>query len=336
MKKQNERLIAVDNMKAVLIGCVVLGHLCEVLDFPGSSFLYLLIYSFHMPAFIFLSGFCSSAEVRYDRIVKNYLYPYVVFQVLYVLFDRIILQKDSDLQFVRPYWLLWYLMALMIWNILIPFVETDSPKKKICIFAGSVLLALAVGYDDNVGYYLSLSRIIVFFPFFLAGFYCRKHGNVIFPQCFANGTQHKKMLRITSATAALGIALLLFEYRRGIKVSWLYQSAAYDKWDYNVGIRFLAFGCAIVFLRFLCVCMPNRKIYFVTRLGQNTMPVFLLHGFVMRLLKYYPVPVLDKYPLIGGMALIVLLLIVLSSEPVKRLCKPLLSYPFGRRQTKQA
>lgn len=240
------------------------------------------------------------------------------------------------MQFVRPYWLLWYLMALIIWNILIPFVETDSPRKKVCIFTGSVLLALAVGYDDNVGYYLSLSRVIVFFPFFLAGFYGRKHGSEIFPQCYANGTQHKKMLRITSAAAALGIAWLLFEYRRGIKVSWLYQSAAYDKWDYNVGIRILSFACATVFLRFLCVCMPNRRIRFITRLGQNTMPVFLLHGFVMRFLKYYPVPALNQYPIIGGMTLIIILLYVLSSEPVRKLCKPLLSYPFGRRRIRQA
>ena len=95
MKKKKERLMAVDNMKAFLIGCVVLGHLCEVIKFPYSSYLYLLIYSFHMPAFVFLSGFCSSREVHYDKIARNYVYPYVVFQILYVLFDRIVLKHAA-------------------------------------------------------------------------------------------------------------------------------------------------------------------------------------------------------------------------------------------------
>lgn len=335
MNKMNERLLAVDNMKAVLIGCVVLGHLCEVLKFPGSSFLYLLIYSFHMPAFVFLSGFCSSAAVHYDKIVKNYVYPYVVFQILYVLFDRTILAKDSALQFVKPYWLLWYLMALIIWNILLPFAETDSPKKKAGILTGAVLLALLAGYDKNIGYEMSLSRVIVFFPFFLAGFYSQSHRSMIFPQCDPRSARHKRIFQFTSAAMVLGLILLLFEYRHGIKVTWLYESTSYEKWHYNAWIRLLAFCCAAVMIRFLCVCMPNRRLAFITKLGQNTMPVFLLHGFVIRLIKYYPLPVQEEYPVMTCLVLELLLLIVLSSEAVRKLCRPLLSYPFAGKLTGQ-
>ncbi len=328
MKNQKERLLAIDNMKAFLIGCVVLGHLCEVIKFPYSSYLYLLIYSFHMPAFVFLSGFCSSREVHYDKIARNYIYPYVVFQTLYVLFDKVILKNDSDIQFVKPYWLLWYLMALIIWNLMIPFITTDSIKKRIVIMILSVIMALLVGFDENVGYYMSLSRAIVFFPFFLAGFYGKEYGKVVFPQCFGVTISHKQILRVTTATVAVGIAILLFEYRKGIKVSWLYQAAAYEKWHYNAAIRLGAIICAVLMIHFLCVCTPNRKIPFVTKLGQNTMPVFLLHGFVIRLLKYYPIPVMKQYPVLWSVLLIVLLLFVLSSKTVKKLCKPILSYPF--------
>ena len=203
MKKKKERLMAADNMKAFLIGCVVLGHLCEVIKFPYSSYLYLLIYSFHMPAFVFLSGFCSSREVHYDKIARNYVYPYVVFQILYVLFDRIVLKNDSDMQFVKPYWLLWYLLALVIWNLLIPFVVTDSRKKRAVIMTAAVAMALLAGFDENIGYYMSLSRIIVFFPFFLAGLYSQEYGRFVFPQCFGESAGHKQLLRITAATAAI-------------------------------------------------------------------------------------------------------------------------------------
>ena len=328
MKNQKERLLAIDNMKAFLIGCVVLGHLCEVIKFPYSSYLYLLIYSFHMPAFVFLSGFCSSREVHYDKIARNYIYPYIVFQTLYVVFDRMVLKNDSDMQYVKPYWLLWYLMALIIWNLMIPFIKTESAKKRMMIITVSVVMALLVGFDENVGYYMSLSRVVVFFPFFVAGFYGREYGRIIFPQCFGESAGRKKLLRITAATAAVGIAILLFEYRKGIKVSWLYQAAAYEKWHYNMGIRLGAIVCAVLLIHFLCVCMPNREIFFVTKLGQNTMPVFLLHGFVIRLLKYYPLPAMKEYPVLCSVLLIVLLLTILSSKTVKKLCKPILSYPF--------
>ena len=173
-----------------------------------------------------------------------------------------------------------------------------------------------------------LSRAIVFFPFFLAGFYGKEYGKVVFPQCFGVTISHKQILRVTTATVAVGIAILLFEYRKGIKVSWLYQSAAYEKWHYNAAIRLGAIICAVLMIHFLCVCTPNRKIPFVTKLGQNTMPVFLLHGFVIRLLKYYPIPVMKQYPVLWSVLLIVLLLFVLSSKTVKKLCKPILSYPF--------
>lgn len=43
-----------DNIKSFLILCVVLGHMLEL---SGTGGWYRVIYSFHMPAFIFVSGF---------------------------------------------------------------------------------------------------------------------------------------------------------------------------------------------------------------------------------------------------------------------------------------
>ena len=44
-----------DNLRFLLIALVVLGHLLEIaVEFPQKEILYTLIYSFHMPAFLFL------------------------------------------------------------------------------------------------------------------------------------------------------------------------------------------------------------------------------------------------------------------------------------------
>ena len=56
---------SLDNVRFVLIFSVVFAHLLEVCEpFTGSWLIYKFIYSFHMPAFIFLFGY----NVKYWRI----------------------------------------------------------------------------------------------------------------------------------------------------------------------------------------------------------------------------------------------------------------------------
>ena len=72
-----------DNLKGFLIFLVVLGHAIE--KFQGKSLMisgsiYSVIYSFHMPAFIFISGFFTNkAQINqqyYRKIVKTLLIPF--------------------------------------------------------------------------------------------------------------------------------------------------------------------------------------------------------------------------------------------------------------------
>ena len=50
-----EREYRYDNLKAFLIFCVVLGHVLKRFGMSeGADALYLLIFSFHMPAFLFV------------------------------------------------------------------------------------------------------------------------------------------------------------------------------------------------------------------------------------------------------------------------------------------
>ncbi|HBP24176.1 MAG TPA: hypothetical protein DD632_01615, partial [Oribacterium sp.] len=54
----NERNLKIDNMKGVLILLVVIGHMLLPIQGTtrGVTNLFYLIYTFHMPAFVFLSG----------------------------------------------------------------------------------------------------------------------------------------------------------------------------------------------------------------------------------------------------------------------------------------
>ena len=99
-----------DNIKFFLIFCVVFGHMLELVD---TGVWYKIIYSFHMPAFIFVSGYF--AQFNRKKIISVLVYPYILFQCLYLLFDAVLIKQNLALlkiQFTTPYWLLWYLVEI--------------------------------------------------------------------------------------------------------------------------------------------------------------------------------------------------------------------------------
>ena len=58
------------------------------------------------------------------------IYPYLVFQTLYRIFANQVLEKDADMQYTTPYWLLWYLFAIIVWNLVLPLVQGGSLGRK--------------------------------------------------------------------------------------------------------------------------------------------------------------------------------------------------------------
>lgn len=80
-----ERIYKFDNLKAVLIFLVVFGHFLELVE--GHELLYLVIYSFHMPLFMFLSGYFARFDKK--KILEQLIYPYVMFQILYTCYSHL-------------------------------------------------------------------------------------------------------------------------------------------------------------------------------------------------------------------------------------------------------
>ena len=81
-----EREHSFDNAKAILIFMVVFGHLIEPLVLLDNriKFIYMIIYSIHMPTFIFISGyFCKENSNRLKKSVNLFLI-YFIFQIIYI------------------------------------------------------------------------------------------------------------------------------------------------------------------------------------------------------------------------------------------------------------
>ena len=170
VSRQSERYPALDHARFVLIALVVIGHLLEQLADSGAvaAALYRWIYLFHMPAFVLVSGAVSKTDLTRHRafaLTTGVLLPYVVFQTLYPAWDAWLSGSgDWSQGYLTPYWLLWYLPSLACWRLLLPLFA----RLKVALPL-AVAIALAAGLAPWIGYPLSLSRTLVFFPLFLLG-----------------------------------------------------------------------------------------------------------------------------------------------------------------------
>lgn len=269
---QKRRDYGFDNLRALLIVCVVFSHLLEIRSpFTFGGILYQVIYSFHMPVFLFICG-CFA---KFDRIklLFGLFVPYLMLQTAYIFFQRWLYGTNVMLQFTTPYWLLWFLLALFFYHLLLPLYDVDSPKKQLAAWLFVFALSLVAGYDSTVGYSMTLSRLLVFQPWFLLGFYVRS-------------VPVKPMHRIKIALLGIILTVCIF-----LLLCWpitnnmLYGSYPYTTLQYHAGTRlFLAFMALLWIVLFCFVLKPlmNIRIPLVTALGQNTLPIFLLHGFLVK------------------------------------------------------
>lgn len=81
--KVKERSLLFDNIKTVLIILVVLGHALEEISLEHEyGIIRACIYSFHMPAFIFISGYFSGGgmqtKVKKLLLIVEYLISYLI------------------------------------------------------------------------------------------------------------------------------------------------------------------------------------------------------------------------------------------------------------------
>ena len=325
----NPRIHTLDTIKCVLIFLVVFAHLLEL--FLGNPFIrniYLTIYSFHIPLFVFCSGYVS--QVNSNKILSHMLWPYVVFQLAYQLFNKYVLQQSSPLTFFLPNWIMWYLLALTVWNLLLPLIDFEVKYKKWLVLLIVFIISIICGFDPYARYTFSLSRILVFFPFFIAGYYFKNtYGESFF-------TYSRTMKHVVFGILALIIIIVGGSYiameSNTIKATWFYGSVGYDEQIYTWVFRLFTQLLAFFWIMFLVIFIPNKELPLLSHIGSNTMPIYLLHGFIIKL--FAASSFLDGHGVwtkaFAAIAFSIIMLLVFSSKPVIILFNFLINWHFNK------
>ena len=260
-----------DNIKLFLIVLVVLGHILEEMSLTGSlGIIRACIYSFHMPLFVFVSGYFSkSVSSKKERVFTNYLIPFFIFNTAYAL----IISDGFFVNIFLPVYAFWYFLSLFFWSISIDYIGRFKPL----IFV-SVLLGLYCGCFDSIGRTLSLSRTICFFPFFILGYLINKEGI-------------SKLRSINKAVPVLGVAFSLFitafaNYRGIIPVKMYemlqsYQKTGVDKLS-GVLERLFIYSVAVIMIVCLIALIPDKE-YKITKIGTRTACIYIFSSFIIKL-----------------------------------------------------
>lgn len=266
-----------DNLKFILIIFVVIGHAIEpLIDISGKfKILYCYIFSFHMPLFVFISGYFSKTYINNGNKIKSiqrFLIPYLLFQILYAIFYKYILHIPSiQITLVIPIYIMWYLLATFIWILITPYFI----QLKHCITIAFVL-GILVGYASDISTYLSLSRIIVFYPFYLIGYYMNRS---TIEKLFS------KKIKIISLLIIILVFLLSLKIPNTFNAAWFYGRDNYillnSPFWYSGLFRILIYTINILICISILSLVPNHKTKF-SKYGMNTIYIYLFHGFIIK------------------------------------------------------
>lgn len=158
-----------DNIKGFLIILVVFAHcLFNLQNSPLNNALVDAIYMFHMPAFVFVSGYFSKSEhSRSFFPIMNLFVAFILLNGFFLL--RALFFTHETISIVNPYFSAWYLLALIVWRLLIPLIERIRNVLPLII-----LFSLAAGFWTDINMQFAAVKIVVFLPYFMAGYFFSK------------------------------------------------------------------------------------------------------------------------------------------------------------------
>ena len=275
------------NGKALLIFLVIFGHALEgdIGWNAGAAFLYRVLYSFHMPLFAFFSGIgmvtLSACLAQARKMLRRYLALQLLLSLPQIFHPAAFLSG-----LFTPFWILWYLLSLGCWCLLAAGIQYLSDRSAgrfpaVLLVPLSAAASLLWGLVPWIGRIGSLSRTLVFFPFFLVG---KLWGWQLLT------TLRRRRCWAVPALAAAGLLLALL---RGCPAGYFYQADSYAALGCSpaegILFRFCFLLTAIsLSLLFLSLCPRGRTV--LTAAGNQTFLLFLCHPLFTLPLKWLPYP----------------------------------------------
>ncbi|MWA05500.1 acyltransferase family protein [Actinomadura sp. LD22] len=313
-----------DNVKFFLILLVVVGHVWEVLRANSHAVdaAYTVVYGFHMPVFVFVSGYFARGFMRstdkFRSVFPTLVVPYVIFAVLYRL--QLVFVRGNEFrlhELFRPQFLMWFLVALVLWRLSAPL--WGHLRHPVAVSVALSLIAGSWSFNADA----TLCRAAALLPFFVLGLTIRPE--------LAQAPRRRGWTRWAGLAVLLAALPAAYVWERGTVVpkiahGVLLWNRGYEHMHFSavegMSYRLLAMVLAVVLGTAFLAAVPRGRAWYTT-LGTRTMYVYLLHGLIVKTLDYggvldahfFNTPAGVVAATLGALAAGVLL----GTDPVRRL-----------------
>jgi fucose 4-O-acetylase-like acetyltransferase len=266
-----------DNAKMALVLLVVVGHSWTLLPRAGAtSHLYDFLYTWHVPAFVFVTGYLSRSFTyeprRMWQLVRTVAIPYVIFESALALFRIYVGGEHLRDIFQDPHWPMWYLSALFFWRLGTPVFKAMPSYAALPVSVAISVLGGMVA-DSTFDFF----RICGFLPFFVLGLKAS-------PQALERLREPWARQAAVLVFLAIAVATTWMDQLVGT-TDWLYYSYGYHHLGvsdaHGAVLRAALLVVGVLGALAFFALVPRNRGWF-TRMGAATLVVYLFHGFVIK------------------------------------------------------
>lgn len=281
-----ERLWLYDNVKALLMLLVVLGHMFT--DYVGDSYtirmVTLWIYTFHMPAFVFVSGLLHKrnaidSKLRWDKVIGFVLVGLAL--RYFNFFVRILMGQHPHPHIIYEAGIPWYLFVMAEYEVFFYLIRKLDGKKVVAL---SIAASMLCGYFPFINDNFCLARFVNFMPFYAVGYYLE-------PKAVADWAAKPK-IRIFSVIVFIGTfagSLMApwnwyrlrkcFTGRRSYEfLADLFGGGHVYELGWLIRLATIVFS-ALLIIAILGI-LPNKNLGYCSTIGSRTLNIYFWHRII--------------------------------------------------------
>ena len=202
------------------------------------------------------------------KIIVNCGIPYFIFNTIYVIWT----ERTFFVNVFLPRYIFWYFFSLLIWRLSI-----NDLKKIKGLLLWALLLGLYIGAIREADRFMSISRIIAFFPYFIIGSMLDE--------------ERVRQIRRVPKWYAILVSLLMVSTVILLHINSLVPVKSYENIQcYNAsgmsnlqGVLIRIFSYGVGFMATLCMInlIPDKKRWY-TKYGSRTAAIYVASAFSIK------------------------------------------------------
>ncbi len=266
------RNLFIDKLKGFAIILVVWGHciqFCVKYDVLNTK-LFELIYAFHMPFFMAVSGYLYYQSVNRRNFkdliisrIKQLLIPFLIWSFFYLLvyrwqFSHTLMQWIKNYIYNLPFFF-WFIWSLLISSLCVVAVNKFFKDKLVAYF---ILFILILLLPNGLGFYYTKYMV----PYFFAGYLVHKY--------------HFKTNKVVFLLSFIVFTVMWYFWKNDY---YIYSTTMVSKLSdfkgmYDDSYRYIAGFLGILVFITLIKKLPDFKVFEV--LGRNTLGIYFISSFL--------------------------------------------------------